>query len=147
MSARPALLSCLEGLLTNFHIQRATLAKRKGTCSLPCPFFIQWNALSSQIEIWALAEFKLVILVCLLSLSFSYPFTIFFSYPAVCVRGRLGWRSFTHELLSPTVCPLPAAFRRLCNVPITALCITRHWGDFLLQPRQSPAYIHVQQED
>ena len=33
--------------------------------------------------------------------------------------------------------PPPAAFRRLCNIPITALHKTRHWRDFPLHPRQS----------
>lgn len=36
-STRPARLSRSEGLLSNFHVQRATLVKGRETCSLPCP--------------------------------------------------------------------------------------------------------------
>lgn len=62
--------------------------ERDGTCSIPCPLK-QWNALCSQIEIWALAKFKLVIFGCLFSLSFSYPLTVF--YPPHCVCEGEAW--------------------------------------------------------
>ena len=122
--------------------------KQSETCSLPCPLFKEmhcahrlksesWLNLNSLF--WSAAYLVCCFLIHLPS-----------SFLRVQAREREVWLKVVLSLSEPSSAArsLPAACRRLRNVPLTALRKTGHCRDFPLKlGSPSPAYINVQRED